>query len=304
MIYTVTLNPAVDLLLYIKDLDPGKTHRAHKEYIFPGGKGINVSRILNRFHIPSTALGFAGGFTGDHLADRLNREGIQTRFIKTAENTRINIKIKNEAETQINGPGPNLSEKQILDFLAAFDNIDDNDWVVLSGSKPASLPEDFYQTLVEKLHRKQTPFILDTSGEELRNGILKKPFLIKPNQEELEELFGKKHNTMEDYLHSGRKLLEMGAQNALISLGQEGSLFFADDNIYKARVPKGKAVNSVGSGDSMIGGFLAKYLEKKDLLESFRYGNMAGAATAFTEDLASCEEILSFKKDITIEKIK
>lgn len=304
MIYTVTLNPAIDLLLYIEALHPGKIHHSFEEYIFPGGKGINVSRILNRFQIPSTALGFAGGFTGEHLSNVLQKEGIQTNFIKISEDTRINIKLKNKAETQINGPGPKLSEKEIWDFLNEFDKINDSDWVVLSGSKPSSLPKDFYQILMEKLRKKNIPFILDISGEELRKGIQKNPFLIKPNQEELEELFRKSHDSLNDYLFSGRKLLEMGAQNVLISLGQDGSLLFANDNIYKANVPKGKTINSVGSGDSMIGGFLAAYLETKDLIESFRYGNMAGTATAFTEDLAGYEEILSLKQDIEIEKIK
>lgn len=304
MIYTVTLNPAVDLILHIKNLQPGEIHRTNREYTFPGGKGINVSRMLQRYNTASTALGFAGGFTGDYIKTALKEEGIFTNFIEISKDTRINVKIKNDLETEINGQGPDLERDEIESFLQLFEEMNSEDYVVLSGSKPVSLPGDFYQIIIHRLQKNKVPFIIDTTGQELLDSLDKKPFLIKPNRKELEEIFPGDYNLRETFIHTGEKLLEMGAQNVMISLGREGSYLFTIDEIYKAEPPKGKKINSVGSGDSMIGAFLARFIKNRDLKDAFYHANLAGTATAFTEDLATWEQIKALEGKINITQIK
>lgn len=304
MIYTVTLNPAVDLILHIKNLQPGEIHRTNREYTFPGGKGINVSRMLQRYNTESTALGFIGGFTGEYIRNALQQEGILTEFIEIPQDTRINVKIKNDVETEINGQGPDLEKDDIESFLQLFDQMTSEDHVVLSGSKPTSLPNDFYQLIIQRLLKNKVSFTIDTTGRELLDSLDKKPFLIKPNRKELEEIFPGNYNSPETFINSGEKLLEMGAQNVMISMGREGSYLFTKEEIYKAEPPKGKKINSVGSGDSMIGAFLARFVKNEDLKDAFYHANMAGTATAFTEDLATWEQIKAMEGQIKIIKIK
>ncbi len=303
MIYTVTLNPAIDFLVYLDEFRPGEINRIQKERKYPGGKGINVSRMLSEFKTPSTALGFIGGFTGDFIEKELQGSGIRTDFIKVDEDTRINIKLKSNIESEINGKGPDLKKEQIDDFLKAFDKMTKKDLVVLSGSKPHSLPKNFYQTIIDHLQKKEVPFVIDTTGEELMNALSKKPFLIKPNHIELDELFQQKSETLEDRIELGRKLIEKGAQNLILSMGGDGSLFFTKNDVYKAEPIHGKVINTVGSGDSMVGAFIGKYSQTKDLVLSYKYAALAGSATAFTEDLASLEQIEELFPQINITKL-
>ncbi|AJE50224.1 MULTISPECIES: 1-phosphofructokinase [Paenibacillus] len=302
MIYTVTLNPSIDYIVEVDDLKLGDLNRMKRDLKLPGGKGINVSRILNQLGADSTAIGFLGGFTGRFIDDTLREESIKTDFVMIEDDTRINIKLKHGDETEINGLGPVIREQEADALVQKLAGLQKNDIVVLSGSIPPSLGGDFYERLIRVCQDTGAEFVIDTTGEALMKALVHKPLLIKPNHHELAELFGVTIHSEEEIVTYGRKLLEAGAKNVLISMAGEGALFITADEVYHANVPAGTVKNSVGAGDSMIAGFVGTLALQGDPIEAFRAGVASGSATAFSDDLATREKIEQLRPQVTISK--
>ncbi|WP_311082362.1 1-phosphofructokinase [Paenibacillus polymyxa] len=302
MIYTVTLNPSIDYIVEVDDLKLGDLNRMKRDLKLPGGKGINVSRVLNQLGADSTAIGFLGGFTGRFIDDTLREESIRTDFVMIEDDTRINIKLKHGDETEINGLGPVIREQEADALVQKLAGLHKNDIVVLSGSIPPSLGGDFYDRLISVCQQTGAEFVIDTTGEALMKALVHKPLLIKPNHHELAELFGVTIQSKEEIVTYGRKLLEAGAKNVLISMAGEGALFITADEVYHANVPAGTVKNSVGAGDSMIAGFVGTLALHGDPIEAFRAGVASGSATAFSDDLATREKIEQLRPQVTISK--
>lgn len=301
MIYTVTFNPSLDYIVSVNDFQLGLTNRTDSELILPGGKGINVSTILMNLGIDSTAFGFAAGFTGEEIIREVEAMGIRSDFIKIDSGiSRINLKLKNIDGTEINGSGPEISEEKIEELLRKLDILGEGDILVLAGSIPASMPADMYSTIMERLQHKNVTFIVDATKDLLINVLKYKPFLIKPNNHELGELFDVKLTTREEVTPYGKKLQKQGARNVLISMAGEGAVLVAEDgSVYEAPAPKGTLVNAVGAGDSMVAGFTAGWIEKKDYRHAFYMGVSAGSASAFSEYLATKEEIMDLYEKVS-----
>ena len=301
MIYTVTFNPSLDYIVSVNDFQLGLTNRTDSELILPGGKGINVSTILMNLGIDSTAFGFAAGFTGEEIIREVEAMGIRSDFIKIDSGiSRINLKLKNIDGTEINGSGPEISEEKIEELLRKLDILGEGDILVLAGSIPASMPADMYSTIMERLQHKNVTFIVDATKDLLINVLKYKPFLIKPNNHELGELFDVKLTTREEVIPYGKKLQKQGARNVLISMAGEGAVLVAEDgSVYEAPAPKGTLVNAVGAGDSMVAGFTAGWIEKKDYRHAFFMGVSAGSASAFSEYLATKEEIMDLYEKVS-----
>lgn len=301
MIYTVTFNPSLDYIVSVNDFQLGLTNRTDSELILPGGKGINVSTILMNLGIDSTAFGFAAGFTGEEIIREVEAMGIRSDFIKIDSGiSRINLKLKNIDGTEINGSGPEISEEKIEELLRKLDILGEGDILVLAGSIPASMPADMYSTIMERLQHKNVTFIVDATKDLLINVLKYKPFLIKPNNNELGELFDVKLTTREEVIPYGKKLQKQGARNVLISMAGEGAVLVAEDgSVYEAPAPKGTLVNAVGAGDSMVAGFTAGWIEKKDYRHAFYMGVSAGSASAFSEYLATKEEIMDLYEKVS-----
>ncbi len=293
MIYTITFNPALDYITQVENFKIGKINRTKAEKILPGGKGLNVSIVLNNLKIKNTAIAFIGGFTGEELKNKIENYGIGTDFIKVTDGiTRINIKINSDEETAINGQGPQIMKKEIKELLEKIDKMKNNDIVVISGNIPNGVPKTIYETICEKLAKKEILYIVDATRELLINVLRYKPFLIKPNKEEIEETFNVKLNNIEEIKTYARKLQEMGAQNVLVSLGGEGALLISKDNKeYYSKAPKGKVINTVGAGDSMVAGFLTGFLKTNKYENAFKMGIATGSASAFSENLATEEDV-------------
>lgn len=301
MIYTVTFNPSLDYIVSVNDFQLGLTNRTDSELILPGGKGINVSTILMNLGIDSTAFGFAAGFTGEEIIREVEAMGIRSDFIKIDSGiSRINLKLKNIDGTEINGSGPEISEEKIEELLRKLDILGEGDILVLAGSIPASMPADMYSTIMERLQHKNVTFIVDATKDLLINVLKYKPFLIKPNNHELGELFDVKLTTREEVIPYGKKLQKQGARNVLISMAGEGAVLVAEDgSVYEAPAPKGTLVNAVGAGDSMVAGFTAGWIAKKDYRHAFYMGVSAGSASAFSEYLATKEEIMDLYEKVS-----
>lgn len=301
MIYTVTFNPSLDYIVSVNDFQLGLTNRTDSELILPGGKGINVSTILMNLGIDSTAFGFAAGFTVEEIIREVEAMGIRSDFIKIDSGiSRINLKLKNIDGTEINGSGPEISEEKIEELLRKLDILGEGDILVLAGSIPASMPADMYSTIMERLQHKNVTFIVDATKDLLINVLKYKPFLIKPNNHELGELFDVKLTTREEVIPYGKKLQKQGARNVLISMAGEGAVLVAEDgSVYEAPAPKGTLVNAVGAGDSMVAGFTAGWIEKKDYRHAFYMGVSAGSASAFSEYLATKEEIMDLYEKVS-----
>ena len=301
MIYTVTFNPSLDYIVSVNDFQLGLTNRTDSALILPGGKGINVSTILMNLGIDSTAFGFAAGFTGEEIIREVEAMGIRSDFIKIDSGiSRINLKLKNIDGTEINGSGPEISEEKIEELLRKLDILGEGDILVLAGSIPASMPADMYSTIMERLQHKNVTFIVDATKDLLINVLKYKPFLIKPNNHELGELFDVKLTTREEVIPYGKKLQKQGARNVLISMAGEGAVLVAEDgSVYEAPAPKGTLVNAVGAGDSMVAGFTAGWIEKKDYRHAFYMGVSAGSASAFSEYLATKEEIMDLYEKVS-----
>ena len=303
MIHTVTLNPSIDYIVHVEDLKIGEVNRMKKDLKLPGGKGINVSRILKRIGVDNNALGFLGGFTGNFIADWLKQENIAQNFTRIEDDTRINIKLKAESETEINGLGPAIHTVDIADLKSQLTKISQDDIVVLSGSAPASLPSGFYQELIQLVKEKQAEFVIDTTGQDLMNALTSEPLLVKPNNHELAEAYQTTFNSIADIVPYGKKLLVAGAKNAIISMAGDGALLFTNEGVYQSNVLKRPLKNSVGAGDSMIAGFIGEYSQSQDAIAAFKWGVACGSATAFSDDLAQAPFIKELLAEVVVEKI-
>lgn len=299
MIYTVTFNPSLDYVIQVDDLTLGNVNRTTKEAIFPGGKGVNVSVMLSNLGISSTALGFIAGFTGEQLKKMLTEFGCDTDFIELKEGlTRINVKINSNEESEINGQGPDISNAAIEQLFEKLQNLKEGDILVLAGSIPNTLPENIYEIIMEKLQEKGIRVVVDATKELLLNVLKYHPFLIKPNNHELGEMFDVTLNSDEEIITYAKKLQEKGAENVLVSMAGDGAILITEDGaIYKGLPPKGKVVNSVGAGDSMVAGFLTGFLNTGDYEKAFRLGIATGSATAFLAWLATKEDVVSLLKE-------
>lgn len=299
MIYTVTFNPAIDYVVRTGEMKVGVVNRTESEEIYFGGKGLNVSIILNELGIKSEALGFVAGFTGEAIENGMAKDGIKTDFVHLNNGfSRINVKIQSSFETEINGQGPEISEENIEELFKKLNKIQDGDTIVLAGSIPASLPSDIYERILEYLKNKKIRAIVDATGDLLMNVLKYKPFLIKPNNFELEEIFGVELKTAEDVSEYALKLKEMGAVNVLVSMAGDGAIL-ADENgkIHACGVCSGTVKNSVGAGDSMVAGFIAG-CEKESYEYALKLGTAAGGATAFSDGLAKKDLIYSLLEQL------
>lgn len=295
MIYTVTLNPALDYVLRVPSLTSADVNRAKKSELFYGGKGINVSVVLSRLGIQNRALGFAAGFTGRELERMLERDGIETDFVHVSHGTtRINVKIFSDRQIDINAPGSEIYPEDIQELYKKLDCLGKGDVLVLAGSVPASVPLDIYEQILERLQDREIHFVVDTTGESLRRVLKYRPFLIKPNHHELSELSGitLSADDEEGIIQQARKLQKDGARNVLVSRGSKGATLLDEEGgTYSIGIVPGKTVNNVGCGDSMVAGFLAGYEMHHNFREALRLGAASGNATAFCEGLAQKEEI-------------
>lgn len=304
MIYTVTVNPSIDYIVQLQQLNLGAVNRMDYDNMLPGGKGINVSRILKELDQESVAWGFLGGFTGDFVDQALQKTGLKTDFTKINGNTRINVKIKAEKETEINGKGPQLTVEELANFEQKFEQLTPEDTVIFAGSLLPGLDDSFYFDLIKLIRKKGAQFVIDTTGESLLKTLPEHPLVVKPNNHELAEMFHVKFNGMDDIVKYAKKLLEMGAQYVLISMAGDGGLMVTKDKVYRSLAPKGTVINSVGAGDSMLAGFTGTFAKTHDPLEAFRYGLASGSATAFSEDLATRSEIDEILSQIEITEYK
>ena len=289
MIYTITFNPALDYIVKMDEFNLGNVNRSNNEFVYAGGKGINVSIVLNNLGVKSKALGFIAGFTGDEIERRVREFGCDTEFIKLKEGmSRINVKIKADVESEINGGGPDISSEALEKLYAKLDTLTTGDILVLAGSIPKTMPTDIYERIMERLQEKDVKFIVDTTGESLLKVLKYNPFLIKPNHHELGELFGVKLNSKEEVIEYAKKLKDMGAQNVIISMAGDGAVLIdSNGDVTTSNVPKGIVKNSVGAGDSMVAGFIAGYLNSEKVEEGFKLGVATGSASAFSEGLAT-----------------
>ena len=294
MIYTVTFNPAIDYIVSMVDFSFGKTNRITQEKIRPGGKGINVSTVLTNLNIENTALGFLAGFTGTEIKRLCIEAGIRCDFIMLSTGTnRINVKLKDYDGTELNGAGPVIRSQELDALMEQLHKLQPGDTLILAGSIPSSLPSDIYQRIMEELHNKDVKIVVDATKELLLKCLPYGPFLIKPNKHELEEIFEVTITTKKEALHYARKLQELGAGNVCVSLSGDGAVFVSETGeCFEADVPPGKLMNAVGSGDSMIAGFLAGWESSGSYKKAFYMAVAAGSASAYSEELATKEEVM------------
>ena len=299
MVYTVTFNPAIDYVVHTEKITLGATNRSQSEEMYFGGKGINVSVVLKELGIASKALGFTAGFTGEAIEKGLSAMGIDTDFVRLEKgNSRINVKIKSAEETEINGQGPHIDDKAIEALFEKLDALADGDTLILAGSIPYSLPSDIYQRILERLSGKNIKAVVDATKDLLLNVLRYKPFLVKPNNYELGEMFGVELATDEDIERYARRLREMGAANVLVSMAGDGAMLIDEfGKMHRCGVCKGTVKNSVGAGDSMVAGFTAGSLNG-DYEYALKLGTAAGGATAFSDGLASKEKIEELLKTL------
>lgn len=300
MIYTITFNPALDYIMVVPSCRNGEVNRTESEKIMAGGKGINVSIVLNNMGVENTALGFISGFTGGAIENILADMNCKTDFIKLDNGfSRINVKIKSDTETEINGQGPDISDSAVKKLYEKLDSLNDGDTLVLAGSIPSSLSDSIYCEIMDYLKDKKLNIVVDATKDLLVNVLKFKPFLVKPNNHEIGEIFGVELKTRSEVVPYAKKMQEMGAKNVLVSMAGEGAVFVGENGeVYESEAPKGKLVNSTGAGDSMVAGFLAGYMEKQDFMYALKMGLSAGSASAFSENLATKEEILNVFKTI------
>lgn len=293
MIYTVTLNPSIDYIVRLDSLKSGITNRTTSEEYYFGGKGINVSCVLAELDIESTAFGFVAGFTGEAIEKGIRNDKIITDFIKLENGiSRINIKIKAGEETEINCQGPHIEDSELERLLAKIDRIADGDTLVIAGNVPNTMPDDVYERILERIKDKNVRIVVDATKKLLLNSLKYKPFLIKPNRQELSEIFGVEIESEDDTEKYAKALQKMGAQNVLISLGSDGAMLIDEfGQKHKAGVLKQKVVNTVGSGDSMVAGFVAGYEKQHSYPYALKLGSVCGNATAFLSGLATKEKI-------------
>ena len=293
MIYTVTFNPSLDYIVSVDNFKAGEVNRTTDEIIFPGGKGINVSIVLKNLGFDNTALGFMAGFTGDEISRLLEEKGVKTDFIHVKKGlSRINVKMRSNEESEINGRGPEIMQEDIDKLYKQLDKLQEGDTLVLAGSIPSVMPESMYMDIMRHLQDKKIDIAVDATRDLLVNVLPYKPFVIKPNNHELGEIFNVKIETKDDVVKYAKKLQEKGARNVLVSMAGDGAVLVTEDGQeFRAEAPKGDLKNSVGAGDSMVAGFVAGYLTKKDYFEAFKMGVCTGSASDFSEELATKAEV-------------
>ena len=301
MICTVTFNPSLDYIVSVEDFKLGLTNRTSSELMLPGGKGINVSIVLKNLGIENTALGFMAGFVGDEIVRRLEEMGVNSDFIGISEGvSRINVKLKSIDGTEINGMGPEISSDKVQELMEKLDTLKKGDVLFLAGSIPSSMPDDMYEKIMERLDGRGVMIVVDATRDLLVNVLKYHPFLVKPNNHELGEIFGVELKTRQDVIPYGQKLQEKGARNVLISMAGEGAVLVAENGqVFEKPAPKGKLINGVGAGDSMVAGFMVGWMERQEYEHAFHMGISAGSASAFSENLAAKEEIQAVYKQVT-----
>lgn len=303
MIYTVTLNPSIDFIVRLDHLELGSVNRMTSDDKFAGGKGINVSRILQRLDVDNTSTGFIGGFTGRFVENGLIAEGIKTNFVQVSEDTRINVKIKAGEETEINGAGPKISDEKLEELKAILAGLSSEDTVVFAGSAPSSLGNQVYNTLIPIAKKAGAEVVCDFEGQTLLDSLNYQPLLVKPNNHELADIFDVELNGLEDIEKYAREILAKGAKNVIISMAGDGALLVTPEAAYFAKPIKGTVKNSVGAGDSMVAGFTGEYVKSGDPIEALKWGVACGTATTFSNDLATAEFIKETYQEVEVEKL-
>ena len=299
MIYTITTNPAIDYILRFDKFEDGSTIRADEDEKYPGGKGIMASKILHNLGEKSVNLGFVGGFIGEYIANSIKDLGLEEKFVRIKENSRINVKLKYDHETEINAKGPKISKEEVEKFYSSIDEVNKEDIIVISGSLPYSLDKDFYKKVIEKT---RADFTIDIADKKLLDYLSYKPLLVKPNEDELGILFETEIND-NNLVKYAKKLNDLGAKNVIVSLGAKGSIFVDENEAYRAKPISGKLVNSVGAGDSMVGGFVYGIVNNFDKIDAYKLAVACGSATAFSPDIADRDMINEVLNKVEVEKI-
>lgn len=300
MIYTVTFNPSLDYVVHVDDFQIGIVNRTTYEEVLEGGKGINVSVVLNNLGIPNIALGFIAGFTGKQIEGSLRKRGCQTDFITMSDGiSRINVKMKGLEETEINAQGPDISEQDIALLFEKMNLLKEGDILVLAGSIPSSLPSSIYEQIMEYLQERGIRIVVDATKDLLLNVLKYHPFLIKPNNHELGEMFQVELESKKEIITYAKRLQDMGARNVLVSRASKGAILISEEGaIYESSAPKGNVVNSVGAGDSMVAGFITGYITTQDYEQAFKMGLATGSASAFSSQLATKEEVYKLMENL------
>lgn len=303
MIYTVTFNPALDYVVRVDHFTLGAVNRTEQESIYYGGKGLNVSAVLSTLGYENTALGFVAGFTGDEICRGVKDLGFQADFIRVKKGlSRINVKLKSQEETEINGMGPEITGEDVKQLFEKLNRLSSGDVLVLSGSIPKSINDDIYERIMESLNGRGVRIVVDATKDLLINVLSYHPFLIKPNNHELGEMFGVTLQSPEEIIDYGKRLQKRGARNVLISMAGDGAILITEEgDVFRMGVPKGIVKNSVGAGDSMVAGFLAGYLENGNYQHALRLGSAAGSASAFSEGLAGKDDIRKLYEKLSKE---
>ena len=304
MIYTLTLNPSIDFIIGVDGFEQGKVNRTTYDKMLPGGKGINVSIVLNNLGVETCTLGFVGGFTGEYIKNEIKKYGVKTDFVELDDCiSRINVKIKSSEETEINASGPFVNDEKQEMLLKKIGNMGKGDVLVLAGSVPKGFEKTFYSDIISEISP-EVLVVVDAEGELLTNSLKNRPFLIKPNNFELEGIFGVKINSKSEIVEYGRKLQKMGARNILVSMGGDGGIFICEDGrAFFSEAPKGKVINTTGAGDSTVAGFLAEFQKSGNYEKAFLFALSSGSASAFSEELATESEVLKLFEKIS-DKLK
>ena len=297
MIYTVTFNPSLDYIVTVDNFTTGRVNRTTTEFMYPGGKGINVSIVLKNLGYDNIALGFEAGFTGEEIIRRISDMGIIHDFIHVDNGlSRINVKIRSDNESEINGQGPAIEADHINKLYQRFDKLKNGDILVLAGSIPTVMPDSMYMDIMKYLKGRNIKIVVDATKDLLVNVLEYRPFLIKQNNHELAEIFGVELKTRDEVVEYAKRLQKMGAVNVLVSMAGEGAVLVAEDgSIFKTPAPKGVVKNSVGAGDSMVAGFIAGYLNSGNYVEAFKMGVCTGSSSAFSDKLATKAEVEALK---------
>lgn len=303
MIYTVTLNPSIDYIVRLDKVLIGSVNRMDSDDKFAGGKGINVSRVLKRLGIENTATGFIGGFTGKFITDILEEEGISSHFVEVEQDTRINVKIKADAETEINGPGPEISSQKLEELEKFLSSLTSGDTVVFAGSSPKNLGNVVYKKLIGLTKKTGAQVVCDFEGQTLLDSLEFEPLLVKPNNHELGDIFGVRLESLDQIESYARQILAKGAQHVIISMAGDGALLVTQEGTYFAKPIKGNVKNSVGAGDSMVAGFTGEFVRSGDVIQAFKWGVACGTATTFSDDLATADYIKEIYEKVEVEKI-
>lgn len=303
MIYTVTFNPSIDYIMVSRDFQIDGLNRASLTQKFAGGKGINVSRVLQTLNITSTALGFVGGFPGDFIKAILSSSNIVDDFIVVDEDTRINVKLKTENETEINAPGPHITEEQLDALLGKIKKTTEQDIVIIAGSVPTSIGNDIYENIAKITNETGAQLVVDAEKHLVESVLSYGPLFIKPNKDELEAMFNVSINSDAEVVKYGREILAQGAKSVIVSLGGAGAIYIDNQQSFKATVPKGKVINTVGSGDSTVAGMVAGLTSGYSIESAFKLAVAAGTATAFNDDLAQNEAIKNIESQVEISKL-